>query len=307
MHGIKLPFTGLIVSSLATTCIILIAYHIPSRTAILKATIIVALFKLMLSPHSPPTAYMAVFFQGLLGQFLFNGKRYFKLAAVILCILSLVESAIQRIIVLVIIYGNDFWKAVNLFIQKLTSDKEVTNYSLWLAVGYILIHAIVGIFVGLYASKIAVASSKWQEQMPLLLFDKTLIENDDPIIQKKKKSKGKLFFVLIWFTLISLYVHAYFIPQQALLPSNIFFNILVRSALILLTWYLLVSPLLMRLIKVALRSQRKKFQSEINEVMLLIPRIKFIFKQSLLLSAETKGIKRFKYFFKILLINVLAE
>ncbi len=50
---------------------ILIAYYVPLKGAILKATIIVAIFKMMLSPHTPPSAYIAVFFQGLLGQVLF--------------------------------------------------------------------------------------------------------------------------------------------------------------------------------------------------------------------------------------------
>src|SRR5688572_9488138 len=70
MHAAKIPFTGMVVSSLAVTSIALIAYFIPTKSAILKATIIVAFFKLALSPHSPPTAYIAVFFQGYLGYIL---------------------------------------------------------------------------------------------------------------------------------------------------------------------------------------------------------------------------------------------
>ena len=77
MHSIKIPFSGLVISSLAMICIILIAHHVSEKNAILKATIIVAIFKLMLSPHSPGTAYIAVFFQGLLGNFLFLNKKQF--------------------------------------------------------------------------------------------------------------------------------------------------------------------------------------------------------------------------------------
>ena len=116
MHAAKFPFSGLIVSSLAITCIILIAHYVPTRSAIIKATVIVAIFKLMLSPHSPSTAYIAVFFQGMMGQLLLSNKRYFNFGAVILAVLSLVESAIQRILVLVIVYGNELWKVINGFI-----------------------------------------------------------------------------------------------------------------------------------------------------------------------------------------------
>src|SRR5687768_5451737 len=103
MHAARIPFTGMIVSSLGVTCIILIAYYIPSRTRIIEATIIVASFKLLLSPHSPPTAYIAVFFQGYMGQLLFMSNRHFKVKAIVLAVLSLVEASIQRILVLLIL------------------------------------------------------------------------------------------------------------------------------------------------------------------------------------------------------------
>src|SRR6476661_2396295 len=71
IHGFRIPISGLVVGSSAVICICLIAYHVPARGAILKATLIVAIFKMMLSPHSPLPAYFAVFFQGLLGELIF--------------------------------------------------------------------------------------------------------------------------------------------------------------------------------------------------------------------------------------------
>ena len=107
MHAVKIPFTGIVVSSAAVICISLIAYYVPVKGAILKATIIVAIFKLMLSPHTPPTAYVAVFFQGLMGQILFFNLRFFRLSCILLAVLALVESPIQRIIVVTVLYGDN--------------------------------------------------------------------------------------------------------------------------------------------------------------------------------------------------------
>src|SRR5688500_13846567 len=98
MHAAKIPFTGMIVSSLAVTCIILIAYFVPVRGSIIKATIIVAIFKLLLSPHSPPTAYLAVFFQGYIAELLFFNRKFFRASAIALGIIALVESSIQRML-----------------------------------------------------------------------------------------------------------------------------------------------------------------------------------------------------------------
>ncbi|HEY6503012.1 MAG TPA: hypothetical protein VIZ28_03470, partial [Chitinophagaceae bacterium] len=71
IHGLKIPVSGLIVGGAAVICICLIAWYVPKKGAIIKATIIVAIFKMMLSPQAPPPAYMAVFFQGLMGELLF--------------------------------------------------------------------------------------------------------------------------------------------------------------------------------------------------------------------------------------------
>ncbi len=307
MHAAKLPFTGLMVSSLAVTCIILIGYYVPTRSAIIKATVIVAIFKMMLSPYSPPTAYIAVFFQGMMGQLLIRKHGYFNIAAIILAILALVESAIQRILVLVIVYGNDLWKAINLFIQKLTKEKDPTNYSFIIAVSYILLHALIGIFVGIYAARLAKGSSGWKNMYADLVIDKNELKTEIEINKNRNRKKIKILFVFTWLVLLALYIQSYWDPKHAFIPSGIVINIILRSVLILLSWFLIFSPLLMLLIKKLLRSQQIQNKQEINEVMLLLPQTRYIFKRSFILSENKKGPARIKLFFKILLINILAD
>src|SRR5436190_3357420 len=77
IHGLKLPVSGLIVGSAAVICISMISYYNPKRGSILKATIIVAIFKMMLSPQSPFPAYIAVFFQGLIAELIFMNRKSF--------------------------------------------------------------------------------------------------------------------------------------------------------------------------------------------------------------------------------------
>mgnify|MGYP000349605185 FL=1 len=103
IHGLKLPVSGLFVGGAAVIIISLMAYYTPQKGSILKATIIVAIFKMMLSPQSPPPAYFAVFFQGLLAELVFFNRKFFTLSCFLLAVLSMVESAIQRILVLMII------------------------------------------------------------------------------------------------------------------------------------------------------------------------------------------------------------
>src|SRR5688572_21188273 len=108
IHGFRIPVSGLVVGSCAVICICMIAWYNPKKGAIIKATIIVAIFKMMLSPHSPAPAYFAVFFQGLMGELLFWRRRLYTLSCLLLAVLSLIESGFQRILMLTIVYGNEF-------------------------------------------------------------------------------------------------------------------------------------------------------------------------------------------------------
>ena len=124
IHGFRIPVSGLVVGSCAIICICLIAWYAPQKGSIIKATLIVAIFKMMLSPQAPAFAYIAVFFQGLLGELLFWNRRFYAISCILLAVLSLLESGLQRILVLTIIYGNDIWKVINNFFNNLIPQKK---------------------------------------------------------------------------------------------------------------------------------------------------------------------------------------
>lgn len=305
MHAVKIPFTGVFVSSGAVICICLIAYYVPVKGAILRATIIVAIFKMMLSPHTPPAAYIAVFFQGLMGQLLFFNLRFFSLSCILLAVFALVESAIQRIIVLTVLYGNNFWNALNEFIRKLTGANTVTNYSLAVATGYIMLHAFIGMIVGVIAGSIV-----WQSESWSILHEEYLIPHTDeqftlkPGIDKKKK-KIRYLFVFIWIALIILFLQSYLHIGKPLIPSQVSLQIILRSLLIVLTWYFLLNSLLSTFIRKWLHRQQIRSQSDIGQVVLMLPSAKYIFLKSWQLSSASKGWKRISVFCKIVLVNTL--
>ncbi len=303
MHAARIPFTGMIVSSLAVTCIILIAYYGPAQMSILKATVIVAIFKMMLSPHSPPTSYIAVFFQGYVGYLLFYNKRYFKISAILLSVIALTESAIQRILVLLILYGNSFWKAIDIYLQKLFGGIG-RDYSLILASAYILIHAIVGFFLGIFVVKLVKFSHVWREENPSFIINEKL-----PYVQTsyKRKKKIKWLFIFFWLVLAILFIHASADPVNSVLPAGNVLRIVLRSLLIVLTWYFLVAPFFMQLLKKILKRQQNKLKMNVDEIMQMIPQTKYIFTQSWVLSAKESGVKRFKFFLKIVVINILNK
>ncbi len=219
--------------------------------------------------------------------------------------LALVESSIQRIIVLTVLYGNNFWKALNEFIRKVTGETSITNYSLVIAGAYIILHAIVGFMVGLFAGKIVQQSKSWS-----ILHTEYLIPNPEQYnevepIKTKKRKKIKYLFIFIWIALIVLFLQSYLHIGEPLLPPQLPLQILLRSLLIILTWYFLLNPLLNSLVKKWLNRQQIKSQHDINQVVLILPSTRYIFLKSWELSSSVKGWKRLLVFCKIVLVNIL--
>ncbi len=305
IHGFKLPVSGLIVGSSALICICLIALYVPTKGAILKATIIVAIFKMMLSPQAPLPAYLAVFFQGLMGELLFANRKKYAFGCIALCILGLLESSCQRIIIMTLVYGNSFWKVVNEFSNTLIKSNNV-NYSFYVISTYVLLHVAVGIILGIYTAGFPRRIAKWKSNRNYIIIEKgSLIEKTEPHYGVKKK-KIKWGLLLVWICLLATYFYSYFSKSYPLL-SNSVPQIIIRSSIILLTWYFVVSPILIKLLKSLLTKQQGKFQQDINLIVQLLPSTKYLLKQSWVLSSTKNGLQRMKLFCKIVLVNTLQH
>jgi nucleoside-triphosphatase THEP1/ABC-type thiamin/hydroxymethylpyrimidine transport system permease subunit len=304
IHGLKLPVSGLLVGSCAVICICLLAWYVPKKGAILKATIIVAIFKMMLSPQAPPPAYIAVFFQGLLGELLFWKKRFYTLCCILLAVLSLLESGLQRILVLTIVYGNDIWKVINNFINGLTKQKETTNYSLWIGAGYVGLHFITGILVGWWAALLPHKVEKWKMTAEIIITGNNTAITIRPPSKKKRKFRKGIF--IIWILLVALYVQSYFKIGTPLLPSHISLKILLRSLIIVLAWVFIIGPVLKQLLHTWLQKKKTASQPDIQKVLELLPATQNLVAESWKRSSVYKGWKRISSFSKTVVVNSLT-
>lgn len=306
IHGFKIPVSGLIVGSCAIVCICLLAWYVPARGAIIKATIIVAIFKMMLSPQTPPPAYIAVFFQGAIGELLFFRKRrFYQLSCLVLAILALLESGLQRIIVLTIVYGNDLWVVINDFINGLTKQNVATNYSLFIGSGYVFLHLISGIIVGWWASMLPRRIEQWSKnrQYQVIVYD--LPDIALPVLSKKKKRLKKGLLV-IWILLIILYIQSYFKIGIPLLPPHISLKIFIRSLIIVFGWIFIVGPLMKNLLHNWLKQKQTNSQQEVQEIFGLLPTMQQIITKSWKQSAGMLGWRKIDNWSKIVLVNALT-
>lgn len=302
IHGLKLPISGLIVGSFAVICISLIGHLLPQKGLIIKATIIVALIKMTMSPQSPFMAYVAVMFQGIMGELIFRGKKYYQLRCYIFSLIALLESAFQRIIIMTIIFGMNFWEAVNDFITKLTGGEIGTNYSFYFVSLYISIHVFAAILIGRFTSRLPNLLSKTDDHLPLFQLEKSAPDENATVKPVKKRLN---FIFVIWILLTGIFIHAAIFPEKALLPTGETLNFIFRSSFLLLTWYFLFAPLLIRLLKRFLENKKGQLKVELEEIMLLLPTTKKLIILSWQLSRTKKGWARLTFFGHCVIVNAL--
>lgn len=305
IHGLKIPVSGLVVGSCAIVCICLIAWYVPAKGAILKATIIVAIFKMMLSPQAPPPAYIAVFFQGLMGELVFRNRKFFRLSCILLAVLGLLESGLQRILVLTILYGNELWKVLNDFINGITKQKQTTNYSLWIGGAYVVLHLITGIVVGWWASLLPERIARWSQNKQNLVLAEGASDIALPSKTKRRKRLKKGLFIA-WLLLIALYIQSYFSIGTPLLPSHISLKILLRSFIIVLGWIFIIGPLLKQILHWWLKKKQTRSQQDVQQVLQLLPATQQLIAKSWKQSSRDKGWKRINAWSKMVLVNALT-
>lgn len=302
IHGFKIPISGLVVGSSAVICICLIGWYAPAKGAIIRATLIVAVFKMMLSPQAPPTAYIAVFFQGLLGELLFRNKKYYRAACMALAVLALLESALQRILVMTIVYGKDIWEVLNDSIYRIGGSAG-KDYSYFIILWYVLLHLIVGVLVGVWAGflpqRIQLLDGLQKQYHIAPVADASPLT----VKGKKKSSVFRLLFLVTWIALLVLWLQSVLHLGKPFMPSHVSLRILVRSAIIILTWYFVVGPLLKKLLQQWLQQRKQQSAWQVQQVVDQLPFTRHLVTQSWQLSAAKKGIGRIILCCRIILAN----
>lgn len=311
LHAFKLPFTGLIVSSVAVLIISGIARYGFKRGEILKATLIVILVKVVVSPHSPINAHFAVLLQGLIGEILFASKKYFTITTVFFAAITALLSATQKILVLTLLFGFNLWTAIDSFFKYVLTEFPITinaqsdfSFSQMIVSIYLAIHLIVGLMSGFFS----VSLLKNISEVHVIKKDfSTIIKSataDKKSRRKKnfwwRKSTGAILILILAATAVYSYFNE---PENSLYLTVVI--ILLRSFGITLIWYFVIAPIANKYITKYYGKQKSKHANEISEILSLIPVFKMIVSESYSATANLKGIKRYENFVIMILSNVI--
>ncbi len=295
MHAVGSPFTGILVGGISILLISLIASSTTKvLPALLKALSIVLLVKLSVSPHSPITSYLAVSFQAFLGMLLYGLFSVNRITVLFLGALTFLESAFQKLVTLTIIYGQSIWDAVDIYsvwVSEKFSFFHLALSSKSLIILFIAFYTAAGIIVGLLIVRVM----KLMESVDISLSDH--FSTDLKMKEAKQKHlNGRKRLFLFW-TITLLFV------MLPLLFFSASFNgwkgglyLLARSFLVLVLWYFIMGPLLLKGLNRLLLKRRSAYQTDIQNTLDLFPHLRSIIQHAWLDSSSLKGLNRIQHF-----------
>ena len=294
LHVFNSPFTGLIVGGVAILLISLIAYYAENKwQSILKALVIVLIIKMAVSPYSPFAAYIAVSFQAVLAAFLFSNFSWKGFTLIVLGMVTFLQSALQKLLVLTIVYGTELWEAVNIYgawIQAKMQFVSETSATSVLITIYLLVYGIGGVLAGLFIKSVMVIISQ-KEAANVQLKPSDLIQE-----HQKTNVSFKAKIIWVWLITVGVIVVAFSIFGGPLFGWQKAFYIVLRSFLILMLWYLILGPLLLKAIRKYLNKKESQYKEDITNAMDLFPYFRHIISFTWKETKHLKGYTRFKYF-----------
>jgi hypothetical protein len=308
LHALKFPFRGMIISSVAIILISMIARFSDKRGQIVKSTILVILIKAVISPHSPLTAYLAVFMQGLLGELLFITKKFKLLSSLLLGITVSLLNGFQKVLVLTLIYGITLWETINGLLNYIAEDWFMFNidnpidFSFLLISFYVALHIIFGIIAGILAYIIPNNVEEKLRETSLIIPLVDRIGNEQKFKRKKKRKWLKPSALTIFILSVILILASYLYPESSRFDVKAIIIMLVRSVLIMVIWFYILAPRIMNYLKKYLDKKQNKYAQEISSFVSYMPGLKILVASAWKTSSKLKGFRRIKLF----LINCLV-
>jgi hypothetical protein len=311
LHITKLPFKGIFIAGAATLFISLIAKFSKERGRIIKSSVLVIVVKFLVSPHTPITAAIAVFAQGLFGEIFFFSKRLNRVLIPAYAMFIQFITAVQKILIITILFGQKIWMAVDNFTNSILNQfmkVERIEFSSLIIIAYIVIHVLVGLFLGFFILRLSNRLEATDlSTYPKPISDSVTEEFSVKISKHKKHWFQKPSGIAVMIFLLVLLAVSFFLPEWA--ESNITDIILmiVRAIIIIALWYYLISPILRKIISKIVSEQKMKHFKDIDHILQFFPLMKQIVILSWNNSKGHKGIKRVENFLFNIIQYTLAR
>jgi hypothetical protein len=261
MHAFHLPFTGIFIGGAAVASLAAMAAVLKGQghssglgRQLVVATLWVMLVKLLVSPQSPPTSYIAVAFQGVMAAIFYSVLPSYKLASFLFAVVAMLESALQKLLILFLVFGTEFWESLDIWM--ISVSKQLAHVPLGLSAlagSYVLLYAIWGLYL---AYRISIWPQRFAAQNEELKKAFSVWAGSVPEVRATKRSKP-FRWVLLAVAVLVFY----------LLPSYEAWSTLIRALAFSVALYGL-APMVMRFWR-----QRLEKKQQSPEVQAMLTRV----------------------------------
>lgn len=292
LHALQVPITGFVIGGMAIILISLIAFFSENNyKAILKSLLIVLIIKALVSPHTPFPAYIAVGFQGLTGYFLFSLLRINLLSIFLLSVITMVESAVQKLLIVTLFYGESFWKAADSLVDLITSQFGISsvNGGQWIIAIYLLVYFVWGGCIAWMAYK-TIKDIFLKKDLPVL----DLSFTNEPVLPDRKKRNMKLWGILAVLLIISVLLFFFAADKKEGWIAVI--KTLSWTTAVILLWYFFISPLITKFIQQLLLKKKSRYSEEIANALSFLPDLKQLSYIAWKKSGQYRGWRRLRLF-----------
>ncbi len=282
LHAFRIPLAGVFIACFSVLFISLIYSSTGSSKKLIHATLIVLVFKMLLSPHAPLGAFLSVALQGVVGAFLLKVIPSQKAARMLVAVFAYLQSATMKLISLTILFGMGFWDALDEFMISIVDYFPFLATVLSaknLVLSYLGIYLLAGIVVGWMIGKVTLNA------------DRSLIPfwKESQILDSKKNQK-----INFEWSLIAVLAAIYFVPG---IPDS-FQEMCLRAAILLTAWTLFLGPLIKKALFSFLGNRKSGLLREINLIEGILPEMRSNLKISWKAASRQKPYQRIPFFVK---------
>lgn len=285
LHLFKIPFTGLIVGGLAIICIACIFLYSSHRKQVFQSLLMVLCIKLSISPYTPPTAYMAVCFQAVFSYVVYYFFRVNSISFFVVALFSMLQSAIQKLLVVTLFFGYELWRAVDVFCTYVTSQLGLSTHfgSFALITVYLSIYIVGAIIISFVFKEIIYRLNA--PKLPVFLVEDKLSQQAS---EKKATHRRfvKLFLVLIFMVMIL----SIFSKSSLTIGAGIY--LIGRTVLVIFIWFYILTPLVRFILKKGTSNLSISIKHEIAAAIQFFPELKQLVQQVWNSTASLKFVKR---------------
>lgn len=249
MHALAIPFTGIVLGGSAILILNLIAWYSGNKASVLLQSLLIVLsIKFLVSPHSPPPAYLAVAFQGLVAILCFANPLPRSLQILVFFLLAMWESAVQKFLVATLLYGSSLWEALDKLVASIARDfkvnNQLTSHFTWTLIGaYLLLYTVWALLLWRWSIKLPQRIESEKENI-LSSIKETKLDEEVPLA-KRSKSRYRWIGVAFILAFLSFSFFLEYSKEQAFLKSAVS---LARTLSLLIVFLYIVPPLLKKLL-----------------------------------------------------------